>query len=147
MPARVQTGLVAGHVADFSLMLMDPDPIKIETVHQSLLASPLGPAIKPVYSYISISEISEYAQTVEQYAERLKREGEDASSSAFETKLNVYAQRLEKMNYQRLTPDFPAMARQLFLPDEQMAVPGCKLVHACLLRAPSTDVRARPQRN
>jgi peroxiredoxin len=123
-PARLQTGCVAGHLADFSLMLMDPDPIKIERVHQSLLGSPLGTAIHPVYSYVSISEVSEYAQTVEQYAERLKREGEDANSSAFETKLNVYAQRLEKMNYQRLTPDFPTWPVSCFYPMNKWRYPG-----------------------
>ena len=123
-PARLQTGCVAGHLADFSLMLMDPDPIKVESVHQSLLSSPLGAAIDPVYSYVSISEISEYAQTVEQYAERLKRQGEDSSSSAFETKLNVYGQRLEKMNYQRLTPDFPDWPVSCFYPMNKWRYPG-----------------------
>lgn len=106
-PARLQTGLVAGHKADFSLMMMDPDPLKIESVHQLLMASPLGEVIRPTYSYISISEISEYAQSVEQYGDKLRRDGEDSGTSAYETKLKVYAQRLEKMNYQRLTPEFP----------------------------------------
>ena len=123
-PARLQTGFVSGHTADFSLMLMDPDPIKIETLHQSLLGSPFGTVIEPTYSYVSISEVSEYAQTVEQYAERLKREGEDVNSSAFETKLKVYAQRLEKMNYQRLTPDFPDWPVSCFYPMNKWRYPG-----------------------
>ena len=123
-PARLQTGCVAGHLADFSLMLMDPDPIKIEALHQALLGSPLGTAIQPAYSYVSISEISEYAQTVEQYAERLRQEGEDVTSSAFETKLKVYAQRLEKMNYQRLTPDFPDWPVSCFYPMNKWRYPG-----------------------
>ena len=115
-PARMQTGIVAGHKADFSLMMMDPDPIKIETVNQSLLASPLGPAICPTYSYVSISEISEYVQSIEQYGEKLRRDGEDPSTSSYETKLKLYAQRLEKMNFQRLTPDFPEWPVSCFYP-------------------------------
>lgn len=115
-PQRFQVGIVLGHKADFSVMMMDPDPIKIEATHQSLMASPIGVAIRPTYSFVSISEVSEYAQTVDQYAEKLKSEGADPSSSAFETKLNVYAQRLEKMNYQRLTPDFPDWPVSCFYP-------------------------------
>ncbi len=123
-PCRLQVGVVSGHKADFSLMMMDPDPIKIESVHQSLMASPLGVAIKPTYSYVSITEVSEYALTLEQYGQRLKSEGEDPTSSAFETKLSVYAQRLEKMNYQRLTPDFPKWPVSCFYPMNKWRYPG-----------------------
>jgi hydrogen peroxide-dependent heme synthase len=45
-PQRLQTSVVSGHKADFSLMLMDPHPLKIERVNQRLLASPLGPATR-----------------------------------------------------------------------------------------------------
>lgn len=123
-PARLQTGITSGHKADFSLMAMDPDPIKIESVHQSLMASSLGPAIKPTYSYVSISEISEYALSVEQYKQRLIREGEDPSSSAFEKKVAVYSGRVEKMNYQRLTPDFPNWPVTCFYPMNKWRYPG-----------------------
>jgi chlorite dismutase len=123
-PNRLQVGVVSGHKADFSLMMMDPDPIKIESVHQRLMASPLGVALKPTYSYVSITEVSEYALTVEQYGERLKGQGEDPSSSAFETKLNVYAKRLIKMNYQRLTPDFPDWPVSCFYPMNKWRYPG-----------------------
>src|SRR5437764_14463753 len=44
-PRRMQTSWVAGHKADVGLMLLDPDPQKIDAVHQRLLASTLGPAI------------------------------------------------------------------------------------------------------
>ena len=125
LPARVQLGIVSGHKADFSLMLMDPDPIKIESVHQSILASHLGPAIQTTYSYVSISEISEYVQSIDQYAERLKRMGEDPESSAFATKLKSYEARLEKMNYQRLTPDFPSeWPVSCFYPMNKWRYPG-----------------------
>ena len=50
--ARLQTSVVSGHKADFGLMLMDPDPLKIDAVHQRLLASRLGPgaASRPIRS-------------------------------------------------------------------------------------------------
>ena len=57
-PARLQVSAVAGHKADFGLMLLDADPLKIDGVHQRLLASPLGPAIEPTYSFLSLTEVS-----------------------------------------------------------------------------------------
>lgn len=123
-PARLQTGITTGHKADFSLMMMDPDPIKIESVHQSLMASRLGPALTPTYSYVSISEISEYALSPEQYAQRLVRGGEDAESSAFQKKLAAYTARADKMNYQRLTPEFPDWPVSCFYPMNKWRYPG-----------------------
>src|SRR5687767_4748781 len=77
--ARLQTSIVSGHKADFGLMLMDPHPLKIDAVHQRLLASRLGPALVPTYSFVSVSEISEYVPTLEQYAQRLVRSEEHTS--------------------------------------------------------------------
>ena len=124
MPARVQVGITSGHKADFSLMLMDPDPIRIESVHQALMASRLGRAITPTYSYVSISEISEYALSVEQYGERLKREGMDPEGSILQNKLKAYAGRVGKMNFQRLTPKFPEWPVSCFYPMNKWRYPG-----------------------
>ena len=73
--ARLQTSVVSGHKADFGLMLMDPDPLKIDAVHQRLMSRPLGPALVPTYSFVSMTEVSEYVPTVEQYGQRLVAEG------------------------------------------------------------------------
>ncbi|MEM9659613.1 MAG: heme-dependent peroxidase, partial [Planctomycetota bacterium] len=32
-PLRLQTSIVSGHKADFALMAMDPDPLKIDRIH------------------------------------------------------------------------------------------------------------------
>ncbi|MEM7454036.1 MAG: hydrogen peroxide-dependent heme synthase [Planctomycetota bacterium] len=121
---RCQSGVVAGHKADFSLMVMDPDPVKVESVHQRLMGSAAGAVIQPAWSYVSLSEISEYVQSPDQYAERLKRAGEDPSSSAFEKKMAAYAARLEKMNVQRLTPVFPDWPVSCFYPMNKWRYPG-----------------------
>lgn len=114
--ARLQTSVVSGHKADFSLMLMDPDPLKVDIVHQRLLNTSLGPAIEPTYSFVSISDISEYVPTVEQYAARLVREGEEEGSPGYEAKVKAYAAREPMMRKQRLTPDFPAWPATCFYP-------------------------------
>ncbi len=115
-PLRMQTSVVSGHKADFSLMLMDPDPLKVERVNQRLLASPLGHALVSGYSFVSVTEISEYVPSVEQFGERLVAEGETVDSPTYAAKVKGYADRLEGMNRQRLTPDFPAWPNTCFYP-------------------------------
>ena len=115
-PLRLQTSVVSGHKADFGLMLMDPDPLKVERVNQRLLASPLGHALVPGYSFVSMTEISEYVPSVEQFGQRLIAEGETADSPTYAAKVEGYAGRLAGMNRQRLTPDFPAYPNTCFYP-------------------------------
>lgn len=115
-PQRLQVSIVSGHKADFALMLMDPNPLVIDSVHQRLMASSLGAALQPTYSFVSVTEISEYVPSIEQYAERLIREGEEKDSPSYEAKVNAYAKRLPMMNNQRLTPDFPPYPATCFYP-------------------------------
>lgn len=115
-PQRLQTSVVSGHKADFSLMLMDPNPLKIEAVNQKLLASTLGGALVPTYSFVSITEISEYVPSVEQYGKKLVAEGDAEDSPAYAAKLKAYSDRLPMMNRQRLTPDFPPWPATCFYP-------------------------------
>ena len=115
-PARLQTSIVSGHKADFGLMLLDADPLKIDALHQRLMASSLGPALVPTYSFVSITEISEYVPTVEQYGKRLVEEGEDPSGPAYAAKLKAYESREVMMRRQRLTPDFPPWPSTCFYP-------------------------------
>lgn len=115
-PARLQTSVVSGHKADFGLMLMDPDPLKIDAVHQRLMAGALGIALVPTYSFVSITEVSEYVPTLEQYGRRLVAEGEDANGPAYQAKLRAYGERETMMRKQRLTPDLPEWPSTCFYP-------------------------------
>ena len=115
-PQRLQTSIVSGHKADFGLMIMDPDPLVIDSVHQRLLSSPLGAALVPTYSFVSVTEVSEYVPTLEQYAERLVREGEQPGSDSYEAKVRAYQGREPMMRKQRLTPDLPPWPATCFYP-------------------------------
>lgn len=106
-PERLQTSIVSGHKADFGLMLMDPHPLKIDAIRQRLAASALGPALVPTYSFVSVTEISEYVPTVEQYGKKLVADGDAEGSPGYNAKLKAYSDRLPMMNRQRLTPEFP----------------------------------------
>jgi chlorite dismutase len=113
---RLQTSAVSGHKADFGLMLMDPSPLKIDAIHQRLMAGRLGRALRPMFSFVSMTEISEYVPTVQQYAERLLQEGEREDNPTFKAKVKAYESRLPAMNRQRLTPDFPDWPATCFYP-------------------------------
>jgi chlorite dismutase len=112
----LQVSIVSGHKADFGLMLLDGDPLKIDNVHQRLMAGPLGSAIEPGYSFVSMTEVSEYVPTVEQYGERLVTEGEDPNGPGYRAKLKAYESREAAMRRQRLTPDFPPWPSTCFYP-------------------------------
>lgn len=113
---RLQVSAVSGHKADFALMMMDPDPLRIESVHQRILSSELGPALDPTYSFVSLSEISEYVPSVEQYGTKLVEEGETEGSESYIAKVNSYKRREPIMRRQRLTPDFPDWPVVCFYP-------------------------------
>jgi chlorite dismutase len=115
-PARLQTSAVSGQKADFGLMVLDANPLVVDSVHQRLMAGPLGVAIEPTYSFVSLTEVSEYVPTVEQYGQRLVAEGEDAGGPAYKAKLTAYENREVMMRKQRLTPDLPTWPATCFYP-------------------------------
>ncbi len=123
-PARLQTSVVSGHKADLALMAMDPDPLKLDALQQRIRANPLGQALVPAWSFVSLSEISEYVPTVEQYAEKLRRdEGLTPDAPAYAAKIAAYEQRLPAMNKQRLYPDFPPFPVTSFYPMNKIRHP------------------------
>lgn len=115
-PIRLQSTITPGHKADFGVMALDADPLKVDRVHQRVISSGLGPAIVAKWSFVSMTEISEYVQSPEQFGERLVAEGMDANSAEFKTRVRGYADRLVEMNRQRLTPDFPPYPVMCFYP-------------------------------
>ncbi|MBK95428.1 MAG: heme-dependent peroxidase [Planctomycetaceae bacterium] len=123
-PERLQVSIVSGHKADFGLMIMDPNPLTIDRTHQRLLNTRLGSSLSSTYSFVSVTEISEYVPTIEQYAARLVAEGEDEGGPSYEAKINAYKQREPIMRKQRLTPDFPEWPATCFYPMNKIRLPN-----------------------
>lgn len=123
-PVRLQSFIVSGHKADFGFLAFDPDPLKIDRVHQRLLSSELGPALEATYSFVSLTEISEYVPSPAQYAQRLQSGGEDPNSPQFAAKVAAYEKRLPAMNAQRLTPELPPWPAMCFYPMNKSRVVG-----------------------
>ncbi|WP_459557750.1 hydrogen peroxide-dependent heme synthase [Lacunimicrobium album] len=122
-PLRLQTSVATGHRADLGLMIMDTNPLKIDGITQAIRSSCLGTALKPTYSFVSITEISEYVPTIEQYSERLRLEGTSPDDPMFAAKVNAYSQRLPAMNQQRIYPEFPNYPICCFYPMNKIRDP------------------------
>ena len=122
-PQRLQVSVISGHRADLGLMILDPDPLVIDRVKHAVRSTSFGSVLKPAWSFVSITEVSEYVPTAEQYAERLRGEGLAEDDPAFEAKLNAYSGRLPAMNQQRLYPDFPDLPVVSFYPMNKIRHP------------------------
>ncbi len=122
-PQRIQSSIVSGHRADFGLMMLDPDPLRIDSVAQSIRSSALGSVLDATYSFVSITEISEYVPTVEQYGEKLRLDGTSPDDPSYAAKIKAYEQRLPAMNKQRLYPDLPPFPVTSFYPMNKIRDP------------------------
>ncbi|MEM1069683.1 MAG: hydrogen peroxide-dependent heme synthase [Planctomycetota bacterium] len=123
-PARLGLYWISGHRADFGVMLMDPDPSKVDAVHQRLMAPQLGRYLDPTWSFVSMSEVSEYVPTIEMFRQRLIDGGGDPDSPELAAKVNAYERRLPMMNEQRLRPEFPEWPAACFYPMNKSRVLG-----------------------
>jgi chlorite dismutase len=115
-PSQMQCYIISGHKADFGIMVLDEDPLKVDRLHQKLLATPLGPGLIPSYSFVSVTEVSEYLPSTDQYAKRLVEEGMDATGEQYQARVNAYRQREPIMRRERLTPDLPDWPAMCFYP-------------------------------
>ena len=120
-PTQLHVFAVPGHKADFGVVMAGPDLEAIHAVETALQTSAIGPALVPTYSFYSITEISEYVPDADAYGKILRdREGVDPESAVYKTKVTQYASRLEPMNRQRLTPQFPDWPCLCFYPMSKM---------------------------
>ena len=115
-PTRLQKWIVPGHKADFAVMALDPSPHVVDGIHQRLLAGPLGVALESTYSFVGLTEVSEYLPTAEQFVAKLVKQGEDPDSASYKARVKGYAAREPAMQKARLEPDFPPWPCACFYP-------------------------------
>lgn len=123
-PERLASYWFSGHRADFGVMVMDPDPAKVDGIHQQIVAPGLGRFIDPEWSFVSMSEVSEYVPTIERFRDRLIAGGADPDSDELKAKVSAYERRLPMMNQQRLRPEFPDWPAACFYPMNKSRVVG-----------------------
>jgi peroxiredoxin len=103
--------------ADIGFMILAPDMHLLNVLEKSI-AEALGPdVLVPKFSYLSITEKSEYTQSDEDYALELeKTEGIARGSAESEAKLAVFRDRIQAYRHDRLYPVLPNWEYFCFYP-------------------------------
>jgi len=94
--------------ADVGFMLITPDLQEANRIEKRLSLS-LGPdVLTPVYSYLSLTEESEYTTSEEDYARTLQEEQKlRPESEEFAQAMRAFAERMEKYRHERVYPTLP----------------------------------------
>ncbi len=94
--------------ADLGFVLITPD-LQEANAFEKKLSAVLGPGVlEPAYSYLSLTEESEYVTTPEQYAETLEREQKlSRGTPDFDGAMNTFAERMKHYTQDRVYPTLP----------------------------------------
>jgi chlorite dismutase len=109
---------ILGHKADLGVIALGPDLARLQRFQQELLAAPL----EPVWSYVSLTELSEYGATEDDERARLAAE-ENITGDAAEERLTVWRERIEHYRENRLHPNLPMKQCCCFYPMSKRRMP------------------------
>jgi chlorite dismutase len=99
---------VLGQKADIGLMVLGPDLAELDLLTTELAASPLGAALIPAASYVSMTELSEYTSTAQDEARRLVDEDGMTEGSVEHTEaVAAFSKRMDEYAEHRLHPKLP----------------------------------------
>ena len=108
---------VLGQKADLGLMLLGPDLAALDAFTVDLAMSPLGFALSPAASYVSLTELSEYTSTEADESRRLvEEEGLVGGSPEHAEALAAFRERMAAYAQHRLHPKLPRKAVIGFYP-------------------------------
>jgi chlorite dismutase len=94
--------------ADLGFMLVTPDLQVANRIEKQLTLSLGADVLVPVYSYLSLTEESEYTTSDEQYAHTLATEQKLVSGTPeFETAMQDFRERMKKYRHERVYPTLP----------------------------------------
>jgi chlorite dismutase len=106
------TFVVLGHKADLGVMALGPDLARLAAFEHDLQRAPLTPS----WSYVSLTELSEYSATEEDERARLAAEEGLTDPTAVEEGLAAWRERIHHYREQRLHPRLPAKRMLCFYP-------------------------------
>ena len=108
---HVLVSAVLGHKADLGFMALGPDLARLQRFQHELAGSTLVPG----FSYVSLTELSEYTSTEDDERERLDSE-EGLSGDAVEERLAAWSERMSHYAENRLHPHLPRKRLICFYP-------------------------------
>jgi len=93
---------------DLGIMAVHPDLRRHQQLGQEIGASGIGPCLVPVYSFLSISEASEYLSSDADWARTLIEDQKvDPTSTDFAKKMEAFRERMAAYTESRLHPQLP----------------------------------------
>lgn len=110
---------------DLGIMLVTPDLHQVDRIEKKIwaLLQPLQPL--RAYSFLSLTEESEYKTTDEEYAKSLVEEKKlDAGSPAFEAEMKAFQDRMAKYRHERVYPKLGGWNLLCFYPMLKRRSPG-----------------------
>jgi chlorite dismutase len=111
-PHQVQTFAVLGHKAELGVLAVGPDLARLQVLEHALSLAPLTPR----WSYVSLTEASEYAMTEDDERSRLRADEGLTDEAAIEERLGTWRDRIVHYREQRLHPTLPTRAALCFYP-------------------------------
>jgi hydrogen peroxide-dependent heme synthase len=113
---RVQLHLFSalGHKADLMLVALDADLGRLRALQTAVLAGAAGPALRLEWSYLSLTEGSEYTPGAEEYREELAAKGVEDPDLA--RRVEEFVERMAKYTDDKLHPRMPAWPVACFYP-------------------------------
>ncbi|MDG2305894.1 MAG: chlorite dismutase family protein [Candidatus Binatia bacterium] len=95
--------------ADLGLIIIHPSLGRVQRLTQELAATRLGACLETIYSFLSISEKSEYISSTGDHARKLiDDEGLEPTSPEFQQKVTAMADRMSHYAEMRMHPQLPS---------------------------------------
>ena len=102
-----------GHKADLVVMLLDRDLVSLRRAQTTVMAA-AHELFDLDWSYVSLTEGSEYTTTPEQYREQMAAKGVEGDD--LERRVSEFAERMATYTANKLYPDLPAWEAMCFYP-------------------------------
>lgn len=117
---QVLTFCVLGHKADLGVMALGPDLARLQVLQHDLGRAPL----RVTWSYLSLTESSEYTATEDDERARLASEEGITDPGEIEARLAAWRERMAHYREHRLHPRLPAKRAICFYPMSKRRAPG-----------------------
>ena len=111
-PHQALAFVVLGHKADLGVMAVGPDLARLQALQHDLSRAPLS----ATWSYLSLTEASEYAMTEDDERARLRDEDGITDAAELEARLVTWRERITHYREQRVHPRLPAKQAICFYP-------------------------------
>ena len=111
-PHQLLTFAVLGHKADLGVMAVGPDLARLQRLQHDLRSAP----ITATWSYVSLTEASEYAMTEDDERARLQSDEGITDPAQIEERLATWRERIVHYREQRLHPQLPQRKTVCFYP-------------------------------